>query len=207
MIKKAFEQARTDDEAQVDYERLAFIFPVINDDVNTLAAWSAMSPLRAKGDDGPENGNASPTTDSTPDGSAEPAATAAAIEKDHASEELDEDNSQHGLPEDKKDSDELTGNLVFYCDGRCGRRWDYADDIWVCRDCLCVQLDTGCLEKLRRGGLPIAICHPKHEHLHVPPSDEHAWKANSSADLKVGSEIMSRDVWLSKLRQEWGIAK
>jgi hypothetical protein len=27
------------------------------------------------------------------------------------------------------------------------------------------------------------------------------------ADLQVGSEVVSRDAWLSKLEQEWGIEK
>ena len=204
LIKKALEQARTVDEAQDGYERLALILPVINDDVNALAAWCAMSPLPIEEDDGPEDGKTSPTTGSIPNGGTEPSATAGATENGHSS---DEDDSHDKSAEDGKDSNEFPGSMAFFCDGGCGRRWDYADDIWACRDCLCVQLDTGCLEKLRRGELPITICHPKHDHLHVPPLDEHAWKGISPTDLKVGSEIMSRDAWLTTLEEAWGIEK
>jgi hypothetical protein len=122
-------------------------------------------------------------------------------------QDSDEDDSTGRPDEDEKDSDNHTRGIALFCDGDCGRSWDYADDIWVCRDCLCVQLDTGCLEKLRRIELPITICNPKHEHLHVLSFDKHAWKGISSADLIVGSEVMSRDAWLSMLEQEWCIEK
>lgn len=204
LITKALEQARTVDEADDGYERLALILPTINDDVNALAAWSTMLPSPVKEDDGPDEGVTSPAIDNTPNGGTEPPATAGATEHDPPS---NKDDSLDESAEDKKDSDELTGNAGFLCDGRCGRRWSYADDISVCRDCLCVQLDTGCLEKLKLGELPITICHPEHEHLHVPPFDERAWKKSSSSDLKVGSETMSRDAWLAMLEQEWGIKK
>jgi hypothetical protein len=200
LVKKALEQARTVDEAEDGYERLAFIFPVINDDVNALAAWSALSPLRAKEGDRAEDGN-TPTVDKS---TAEPAAMAGATENDDA---LDEHHSHDEFAKVEQDSDDLTGNLGLVCDGRCGRQWSYADDLWVCRDCLCVQLDTNCFDKLRRSELPITICHPKHEYLHVPPFDVNAWKALKPADLQVGLEIMSRDAWLSKLEQEWSIEK
>jgi hypothetical protein len=204
LVAKALEQARTADESEDGYERLALILPRINDDVNALAAWSTLSPSAVEEDDGPERNDTSPANDSVPNGATDPAARAGATEHGRSP---DKDDRRDESAEGKKDRDDLTGNISFFCDGCCGRRWTYADDIWVCRDCLCVQLDTGCLEKLRRGELPITICHPKHEHLHVPPFDEHAWKGISPADLRVGSKIISRDVWLATLKQEWGIEK
>jgi tetratricopeptide (TPR) repeat protein len=203
-IQKALEQARTPDNAQDGYERLALILPAINDDVNALAAWFAMSPLLVKEDDGSKDSHTLPTTDSILSDSTEPAATAGATEHSYSS---DEDDSPDKSDEDKEDSDDHSRGIAFFCDGDCGRSWEYADDIWICRDCLCVQLDTSCLEKLRRSELPITICDPKHEHLHVPPFDKLAWKSIGSDDLKVGSDVMSRDAWLAMLEQEWGIEK
>jgi hypothetical protein len=200
LVKKALEQARTADEAQDGYERLALIFPMVNDNVNALAAWSALSPLRAKEGRHTQHGNTSPINN----GTAEHAAIAGATKNDEA---LDKDNSHDESAEVDQDSDDLTSSLGLGCDGRCGRRWDYADDLWVCRDCLRVQLDPECFEKLRRSELPITICHPKHEYLHVPPFNLNAWKAMNPADLQVGSEVVSRDAWLSMLEQEWGIEK
>lgn len=203
-VQKALEQARTPDNAQDGYERLALILPAINDDVNALAAWFAMSPLLVKEDDGSKDSHTLPTTDSILSDSTEPAATAGATEHSYSS---DEDDSPDKSDEDKEDSDDHSRGIAFFCDGDCGRSWEYADDIWICRDCLCVQLDTSCLEKLRRSELPITICDPKHEHLHVPPFDKLAWKSIGSDDLKVGSDVMSRDAWLAMLEQEWGIEK
>jgi hypothetical protein len=117
LIKKALEQARTVDEAQDSYERLAFIFPVINDDVNALAVWSVVSPLHAKEEDHAEDGDTSPMDSVT----AEPVATTSATENDDA---LDEDHSHDGSGEIKKESDDLTGSLRLVCDGCCGRRWE-----------------------------------------------------------------------------------
>jgi tetratricopeptide (TPR) repeat protein len=204
LVKKAVEQARTVDESEDGYERLALILPVINDDVNALAAWSTLSPLRLKDEDSLEQGDASYTSESNTSGSPEPAAITGVPANSYSA---DEDDSQDEPAEDEKHREDLVGNIGFSCDGRCGRDWDYADDIWVCRDCLCVQLDTGCFEKLKRGELPVTICHPEHDYLHVPPFDLHAWKAMESTTLRVGSEIVSRDAWLTMLEKEWSIKK
>jgi hypothetical protein len=46
-----------------------------------------------------------------------------------------------------------------------------------------------------------------HPNLHVLSFDESIWKGISSADLKDGSEVMSRDAWLTMLEQERGVEK
>ena len=71
----------------------------------------------------------------------------------------------------------LAGTLSNSCDGGCGVHWTYADDIYVCKDCLDVQFCKDCYSKLKAVELDIAICSPDHEHMHVPVFEEEAWRS------------------------------
>jgi tetratricopeptide (TPR) repeat protein len=137
-------------------------------------------------------------------------------ESDDSDATEDEDDSptkaapadqQNEKPVDNADEQSigLFGWLNSVCDG-CGSFWSYVDDVYCCKDCLDVQFDSKCYPKLKAGLIDRSICHPDHDHLHVPPFDEAKWKSLVVKDaVEVGGKEMSRLEWLSSIRAEWGV--
>nr|KMM67961.1 hypothetical protein CPAG_04294 [Coccidioides posadasii RMSCC 3488] len=137
----------------------------IENDVNTLAAWSLLGPTidREATSDCQEIGE---ETFSEAGGSE---SEAAAAEEDESSEVLsqtdagDEEEGEDGQsanvsetspsPSENGYGGGLDGHLAFICDGGCGHEWSYADDVYPCKDFIDVQFDTACYEKLTAGTL------------------------------------------------------
>ena len=63
---------------------------------------------------------------------------------------------------------ERTGNLGCTCDGDCGRRFWYANDLYCCKVCADIQFCQSCLEQVRAGKLKKIVCNANHDWLHVP---------------------------------------
>ena len=96
------------------------------------------------------------------------------------------------------------GKLGQVCDGYCGHTWSFADDFYACKDCIDVQFDSGCLEKLRNGTLESKICGKDHEFLYVPKWDEDEHARIPEGQMKVGGELVLVKDWLNSIRQQWG---
>lgn len=96
------------------------------------------------------------------------------------------------------------GMLGQYCDGFCGHTWSYADDIYACKDCIDIQFESGCLEKLRNGTLERKVCGKDHEFLHVPKWDEDEHAKIPEGEMKVGGELVPVKDWLNTIRRQWG---
>ncbi|KAH7390941.1 hypothetical protein DE146DRAFT_618734 [Phaeosphaeria sp. MPI-PUGE-AT-0046c] len=97
----------------------------------------------------------------------------------------------------------LTGPLICYCDGQCGTFWTYADDCYVCSECLDVWFDEACLKKFYAGELDREFCDHKHKFLHVP-----AWTIASAERARdgrvlVGNLVKDIKSWLEEIRQAW----
>jgi len=103
----------------------------------------------------------------------------------------------------KSPEDSRSGYLPYSCDGNCGKSWSYADDWYSCKDCLDVQFNAPCLEKLKSGTLKKKICHPSHTFLYVPKWDDEAHKQIPKGSVKVGEEIVTIKEWLDRIRNEW----
>lgn len=98
----------------------------------------------------------------------------------------------------------ITGPLAHSCDG-CGIHvWSYADNIYVCRQCIDLQLDESCYEKLQRGELGRNVCHPSHKFLHVPEWSFESYERAQNGKVLVGEEILHVDEWLEGIKKEWG---
>lgn len=110
-----------------------------------------------------------------------------------------------------------SGDLGNQCDGRCGTRWFYADDIYSCKYCPDVQFDKPCLDKLRAGTLNRHVCGADHEFLHVPKWSDEAFREVGYGNVKVGGEmvdgirvggeVVEIEQWLDRLREEWEVSK
>lgn len=108
---------------------------------------------------------------------------------------------------------EPKGNLSRICDGRCGRSWTYANDIWACAFCPDTDFCTGCRELLLKGGLKRYICSAKHDWLHVPKWTEIEEDGVTEGRVRVGGkledgrrvggEVVEIQTWLDRLRTEW----
>jgi tetratricopeptide (TPR) repeat protein len=95
------------------------------------------------------------------------------------------------------------GPLSYNCDGRCGKHWTYADDFYICCECIDIQFSPDCLKKLQAGQLEREVCDANHQFLHVP-----AWtlaSAQRARDKKVlvGEEEKEIASWLREIEQAW----
>lgn len=116
-----------------------------------------------------------------------------------------DDRNEEPLDNADEQSSQLFGWLNSSCDG-CGSFWSYVDDIYCCRDCLDIQFDNKCYPKLKAGLIDRSICHPNHDHLHLPPFDEAKWKSLVVKDaVEIGGKAISRLEWLAGIRAEWGV--
>ncbi|CAG8426824.1 unnamed protein product [Penicillium salamii] len=97
------------------------------------------------------------------------------------------------------------GPLNDVCDGDCETEWEYADDIYVCRECDYLEFDLGCLNKLRDGKLDSHICGKDHKMLHVPSFDPVRHEEIGEGNVMVGEEVLSVNDWLQRIKEQWGI--
>jgi tetratricopeptide (TPR) repeat protein len=111
-----------------------------------------------------------------------------------------EEESMEDMP-----SQELTGPLSSFCDGYCGKRWSFADDIYACRQCDDIWFDLPCLNKLRAGTLDGKVCGKDHEMLHVPAYDAVEMEKIGDGNVKVGEQIMTVEEWIQRIKENWGI--
>jgi tetratricopeptide (TPR) repeat protein/flagellar motor protein MotB len=98
------------------------------------------------------------------------------------------------------------GPLEKTCSGSCGHSWEFADAMYVCRDCLDVQFDKKCWELLTTQKAILNVCHHAHKFLYVPE-----WKADEQGKVepgmvKVGDNIVPIEEWLAGIRATWGLA-
>jgi tetratricopeptide (TPR) repeat protein len=182
----------SDDDQENDYQgyqKLADAFMYFGDDANSIAAWSLIQPTKGL--------NVYRSLSMPVPGMTRSPSPA--------------DDTSTGEPSNADPADasrltrKLAGPLWFSCDGRCGKMWTYSDDAFVCRECIDVQFDAPCLEKLQRGELGRDICDKNHKFLHVP-----AWTLESAnrAEAKkvlVGDKVLDVDEWLESIKKEWGL--
>ncbi|KAI9702198.1 MAG: hypothetical protein M1820_006280 [Bogoriella megaspora] len=99
----------------------------------------------------------------------------------------------------------LIGPINYRCDGDCGKKWTYADDLYVCRECIDVQMDAPCLEKLRRGEIDGDVCDRNHRFMHVPAWNLAGFKRAQEGKVLVSGNILTVDAWLENIKQDWGL--
>lgn len=215
----------SDDDPENDwqgYQVLANVLMYYGDDANALAAWSLIGPLESGGDNQEEKDDS--TRKAQLDGQ-EPAVRNAITNGDRLTDhvegsgDLDQNPTLASLEETNVGSNAKGKNEVlakstdiksrkgpfsYECDGGCGHEWSYADNLYVCKDCLDVKFNSDCLEKVRKGELGFNICSSKHEWLHVPQWDDDQHSLLGDKQVKVGETVRSIDEWLNSIRKEWG---
>jgi tetratricopeptide (TPR) repeat protein len=203
------------------YQALAVALIPLSDDENALAAYSLICPTTDIRDDSSSSDTVSNDKES------ETTAGAESVDLDSHITKLEDVNSQKtvgNLPESSpEDGAKISikkgrgahkisscmpgdGPLIYSCDGCCGRTWSFPDDIYRCKDCRDVKLDTVCYQKLKDGSfkLPEGKCHASHDFLHVPAWDPEALQALPPASVKVGNRLLTIKEWLDGIKKDWG---
>ncbi|PGH12190.1 hypothetical protein AJ80_06810 [Polytolypa hystricis UAMH7299] len=96
------------------------------------------------------------------------------------------------------------GPLSAYCDGQCGRVWNYADDMYFCLDCVDVQFEKGCLDKFKDGTLELKVCHKSHDFFYIPPWDEEVMEKVPKGHVLVEGEPVPIKEWVNSIAKDWG---
>ena len=191
----------------------------LDDDANAVAAWQQYTPQRPDesfGDAGGDNVDTNigtelsainehaPNVDQEVSPVAEPNGRNTNGNATAGAERLipNESSTPNGV---SQPSTELKGPLSNTCDGTCGVHWTFPDDTYFCKDCVDVQLDAGCYNKLKAGTFDVAICNSQHNFIHVPPFDEETWKSSPQDQVVVGGKVMSRAEWLHGIKRDWRI--
>jgi tetratricopeptide (TPR) repeat protein len=118
---------------------------------------------------------------------------------------LDDTEIENNIPEEGSPPIKLRGPIDDRCDGGCGTRWTFADDIYMCRDCDYVEFDKGCLHQLREGNLASQVCHKDHEMLHIPAFDMTERQKIGAGNVRVGEQILPVQEWVQRIKMDWGI--
>lgn len=193
------------------YEALALALTPLSDDVNALAAWSLLCPITdSKVEESDSNSSLSSDEE-------EAIAGADDVEDDNcATTPIATEDASNIVNTVSADSSKAThkisshnkgdGPMGYSCDGLCGRSWSFPDDMYFCKDCRDVQLDTPCYEKLKEGTLKFgrAHCYTSHDFLHVPSWDVEAIQKVPQGSVKVGEQILTIKEWLNGIKKDWG---
>ena len=214
----------SDEDSENDYQgyrKLGDAFMDFRDDANAIAAWSMIQPT----DGLPNVSNLSETSPApAPDtaianGNGQKSATNGTVvepalgpdssEDDGSSANADDISSPQPPPLRRANTSRIARNpegpLTYNCDGRCGKVWTYADDFYICRECIDCQFDAPCLEKLRQGNIGRDICDPTHDFMHVPPWDMESLKRAQEGKVLVGDQVLELGAWLEGIKREWNL--
>ncbi|EFX01558.1 nacht and tpr domain containing protein [Grosmannia clavigera kw1407] len=111
------------------------------------------------------------------------------------------------------------GSLGYWCDGPCGRKWDFENAMHACKFCYDRGFCDQCLEMLQQGQLKSPtvsglVCNKSHEWLLLPKWDKQRTLDVVSGNTRtggqfeggvcVGGEAVSTKTWLADLKREWG---
>jgi hypothetical protein len=173
------------------YRKLGDVFMDCGDDDNAIAAWSLIQPTqgiqlyRSNATMSPRlNGEDRSVEDET--GDMRPPLR-------HATTSFNLANK-------------LSGPLTYSCDGRCGKQWTYADDIYICRECIDCQFDASCLGKLKQGTLARDMCDKNHSFLYIPAWDIASADRFDAGTVLVGSRVLNVNEWREGIKRDWDAA-
>lgn len=91
------------------------------------------------------------------------------------------------------------GGMIM-CDGDCGESWNFGDAMWWCRDCVNVNFNGACYQKLCRGEFNFTACHRGHEFFYMKVDEEMA----KGEDPKTAGFDQN---WIEGIRREYLVAQ
>ncbi|EEH08289.1 conserved hypothetical protein [Histoplasma capsulatum G186AR] len=124
-----------------------------------------------------------------------------------------DEDSRSRVPSPSPSFESRVGTLYIRCDGNryCDRTWTFANDIYVCKDCLKVHLCKYCFDKLQAGTLRdicsrrSVVCEKSHEFLHVPRWNDEEASRIPNGHVKVGENVITITDWVNNMRSQYGL--
>ncbi|RMJ27317.1 hypothetical protein PHISP_01831 [Aspergillus sp. HF37] len=86
------------------------------------------------------------------------------------------------------------------CDGDCNRSWELWDESWWCQDCINVNFENECQQKVQQGGLPFVVCNGSHCFLKAPKMDLDNTPEDS---VPFGDGWVPVEDWLARIEKEY----
>ena len=181
---------------------MAGVLQALDDETNAGAAWCLAVP--EKKDTTDENSGGQPTTVADHNGTSSQNEQQA---RSGAEPDLTDNETSvyHQEMASSPQEVQLEGPLSNFCDGLCDKRWTYADDMWVCKDCADIQFHPACYDKLKNGTLERRVCNPLHHHFYIPPFRKEQWLATPADQMWVDGNLMPKKDWVEKIRVDWKI--
>ncbi|KAL4807972.1 hypothetical protein BDV18DRAFT_168164 [Aspergillus unguis] len=84
---------------------------------------------------------------------------------------------------------------LLQCDGDCGQTWDFGEAMWWCRDCVNMNFNRECYQKLCEGEFKFNVCHRGHEFFYIKVGEQ---KTNGEA-----VEDLVDEKWIDEIRREY----
>jgi hypothetical protein len=179
------------------YINLANAFIAVNDDINALAVYQSLRPMKkgvavlasdlkgslAKGTPDAEKAEEEAETQDTTTG-AEPKA-----DEDEIQDETDEDED-----EDYDDDD------CWTCDGLCVRSFNNFDTAVICR-MGCALFCQSCYALFLEDKIPFRVCSRAHEHLKIPVLETRF----KEGELVVDGKVITLDEWKKSIKKSWSL--
>ncbi|QSS49502.1 hypothetical protein I7I53_09874 [Histoplasma capsulatum var. duboisii H88] len=124
-----------------------------------------------------------------------------------------DEDARSRVPSPSPSFESRVGTLYIRCDGNryCDRTWTFANDIYVCKDCLKVHLCKYCFDKLQAGTLRdicsrrSVVCEKSHEFLHVPRWNDEEASRIPNGHVKVGENVITITDWVNNMRSQYGL--
>lgn len=166
---------------ELRYKSLAPTLTVLDKDADAIAAWQAIRPYA--------------TTDSL------------AIMNDKVNEVEEVFNNEGTTRVPIGRGPKSKAYITMYgCDGRCGTWWiGVLTEIYVCKNCYCVQLCPSCYTKLQDDKLNPMVCNKSHKMLYLPAFDKALWHTLPADMMIVDGKPVARVDWVNKLRDEYQV--
>ncbi|EXJ81633.1 hypothetical protein A1O1_07698 [Capronia coronata CBS 617.96] len=202
----------SDDDPSNDWQgylRLASTLMYYGDKENALAAWSLIGPNefnKRKDVDGLDKANDSTGGNASGRKQEDDDITLKQeMNKGVSSDGQQEPDQPSPLARANKTLRRIKGPLPPYgCDGgSCEHWWTYANDIYVCMDCLDMMFAKPCYELLLKDALELRTCNPTHDFLHIPSWDEHEAEQRGPKHVRQAGKIIPVDERIKEIRRDW----
>jgi tetratricopeptide (TPR) repeat protein len=97
----------------------------------------------------------------------------------------------------------LVYDMDIPCDGECKHIWKMPSEMWICKNCIGINLEENCLKKLQGRKLERTICNPDHDFLKAPKWDGHRMDSLPKGMVPWGDQNITLDEWKQEIRKAY----
>lgn len=97
----------------------------------------------------------------------------------------------------------LVYDMDIPCDGECKYIWKMPSELWICKNCIGINLEENCLKKLQECKLERNICNPDHDFLKAPRWDGQRMDSLPKGMVPWGDQNITLDEWKQVIRKAY----